>query len=231
MPKHHVTTRLTVSILAAVASLSACDSADQSGSVVAQSEALSAAGSPAFDVDEAFAASAADASDAESSDSYDTAAANDNSYIIFPARPGDKCLEVDGASTSNRAQVQIWTCPTNQVTPTHRRWIFRRVDDRYVRLVNAKSKKCANIKGSSDVNGTKIVQYTCGDSETRNDQWEPHLVSEGHPDYYEFRSKLNPSKCLNVQGGGDAPRGTDLILWPCNQRDNALFTWIPSRQN
>ena len=145
------------------------------------------------------------------------------------------CVEVAGATTANSAQVQIWDCPSynGSITPLHQRWIFRPTSNGYYRLVNGLSGKCMNIKGSTDVNSTKIIQYPCGNNITLNDQWypdlyEPYSGTWGH-DWYQMRSRLNYAKCLNVQGG-NSNRGDDLILYPCSVTANAVFSWRPAKQ-
>lgn len=160
-------------------------------------------------------------------------AADNGPWEINPASYGAACLEVAGGTTSLSGQVQIWTCATlttTGVTPLHQRWIFRSTSNGYYRLVNGKSGMCMNIKGSTDVNSTKIIQYTCGSSTTLNDQWYPRkMKTVAGFDYYRFESRLNPAKCLNVQGNLTA-NGTDLILYTCSSANNNVFTWFPAKQ-
>ena len=160
-------------------------------------------------------------------------AADSGPWEIVPGSLGAKCVEVAGGSTGSSAQVQIWGCASiinGVVTPLHQRWTFRDTTNGYKRLVNGKSKLCANIQGSTDVNSTKIVQYKCGSSTTLNDQWYPQKVkSIAGYDFYQLKSRLNPAKCLNVQGGGTA-NGTDLIIYTCSTANNGIFTWWPAVQ-
>ncbi|MGY4911365.1 RICIN domain-containing protein [Micromonospora aurantiaca (nom. illeg.)] len=159
-------------------------------------------------------------------------AADNGPWEVFPASAVDKCVEVQGGSTASSAQVQVYTCATwgGGVTPLHQRWIFRPTSSGYQRIVNGKTGMCANIKGSTDVNSTKIVQYNCGGSGTLNDQWYPQFVRKiGGFDFYQFKSRLNPAKCLNVQGSTTSD-GSDLILYPCSTTNNAIFSWTPAVQ-
>jgi hypothetical protein len=153
-------------------------------------------------------------------------------WEIFDYSADWMCMEVAGASTQNSAQVQIWDCGSfYNVTPLHQRWIFRNTTNGYYRLVNGNSGKCANIKGSTDANSTKIIQYICGTSDlTLNDQWypDPSFSTGGH-DWYRLRSRLNYGKCLNVQGNGTSA-GTDLILYTCGSGANNFFSWRPATQ-
>jgi hypothetical protein len=159
-------------------------------------------------------------------------AADSGPWQIWPYSAIFSCMEVQGGSTANSAQVQIWRCPSfdGKITPLHHRWIFRNTTDGYYRLVNGKSGKCANIKGSTDANSTKIIQYTCGTSNlTLNDQWYPLYIRNVNADLYQLRSRLNYGKCLNVQGNGTA-NGTDLILYTCSTANNMLWSWSPAKQ-
>ncbi|KAB1926886.1 RICIN domain-containing protein [Micromonospora sp. ALFpr18c] len=159
-------------------------------------------------------------------------AADNGPWEVFPASAVDKCLEVQGGSTALSAQVQVYTCATwdGGVTPLHQRWIFRPTSGGYQRIINGKTGMCANIKGSTDVNSTKIVQYNCGGSGTLNDQWYPQFVRKiGGFDFYQFKSRLNPAKCLNVQGSTTS-NGSDLILYTCATTNNAIFSWTPAVQ-
>ncbi|GAB4104695.1 hypothetical protein AB0C50_27600 [Micromonospora taraxaci] len=51
----------------------------------------------------------------------------------------------------------------------------------------------------------------------------------GRFDFYQFKSWLNPAKCLNVQGSTTS-NGSDLILYPCATTTNAIFSWAPAVQ-
>ncbi|MGW4678090.1 RICIN domain-containing protein [Micromonospora taraxaci] len=104
--------------------------------------------------------------------------ADNGPWEIFPASAVDLCVEVQGGVSTLSAQVQVYDCATwnGGVTPLHQRWIFRPTSGGYQRIVNGKTGMCANIKGSTDVNSTKIVQYNCGGSGMLNDQWYPQFV-------------------------------------------------------
>ncbi|WP_285553050.1 RICIN domain-containing protein [Actinoplanes regularis] len=142
-----------------------------------------------------------------------------------------KCLEVQGGSTANSAQIQNWTCPsaTGKIAPLHQRWIWRNLGNGYFRLINGKSGKCANVKGNSQETSAKIIQYPCGGSTTYNDQWRMVLELKNHNghDYYKIVSRSSEF-CLGVQDNSVA-NGADIIQRSCHS-GAALITWVPAKQ-
>ncbi|MEV8509378.1 RICIN domain-containing protein [Actinoplanes sp. NPDC051475] len=135
-----------------------------------------------------------------------------------------RCAEVAGASTANSAQTQMYGCRTHT---THQRWYFDLLPNGInYRLRNVKSGKCMNVKGASKLEGAKVIQYTCGNADTYNDQWRPLKVSSlGGYDYYQLMNR-NSTLCLTVQGGSSAD-GADLIQGNCGTFPSSSnsFTW------
>lgn len=132
-----------------------------------------------------------------------------------------KCLEVQGGSTANSAQVQLWTCSYSE--GDHRFWYMEQVTPIYWHIWNYKSGKCMNVKGASMSNRAKVIQYPCGGINTHNDQWYLDLYDDGTPDLYQIRNRKS-GKCLNVEGATTV-NGADLIQYTCNGSWNSLFTW------
>lgn len=134
-----------------------------------------------------------------------------------------KCLEVEGGSKDNGAQVQLWTCDG---TKLHRVWYMQEVEPGWWHIWNAKSGKCLNVKGASTANSAKIIQYTCQGVDKFNDQWRLYFtgVTRDHGDLYWIVNRNGNKKCLNAQGASSA-NGTDLIQYDCNLDWNGYFTW------
>jgi hypothetical protein len=136
-----------------------------------------------------------------------------------------KCLEVEGGSTNNSAQVQLWSCDGSQL---HRVWYMREVATGWWHIYNAKSGKCLNVQGASTNNSAKIIQYTCQSTSAYNDQWQ--LLKTGwvgtNGDLYVITNRKS-GKSLNAQGASSA-NGTDLIQYTCGADWNNLFTWWPA---
>jgi hypothetical protein len=141
-----------------------------------------------------------------------------------------KCLEVQGGSTANSAQVQLWDCDG---TKAHRVWYMQEVQAGWWHIWNKKSGKCLNVQGGSTNNSAKVIQYSCQGSGTFNDQWRLFYTggSGANGDLYWIINRKS-NKCLNAQGASSA-NGTDLIQYDCRGGAwNELFTWwwqgIPS---
>jgi hypothetical protein len=137
-----------------------------------------------------------------------------------------KCLEVQGGSTANSAQVQLWTCDE---TKSHRTWYMEEVASGWWHIKNTKSGKCLNVKGGSTDESAKVIQYTCQGLTKKNDQWQ--LLNSGvtgeNGDLYTLHNR-NSGLCLNAQGASTA-NGTDLIQYECGPWWNNFFTWWPAR--
>ena len=54
-----------------------------------------------------------------------------------------KCLEVEGGSTADSAQVQLWSCDE---TKNHRTWYMQEVQSGWWHIKNTKSGKCLNVQ-------------------------------------------------------------------------------------
>jgi hypothetical protein len=150
------------------------------------------------------------------------ALAADGTWQIEPLGDRSTCLEVQGASQANSAQVQLWTCGLPE---PHRVWQFDLQTDGYYHIYNGNSGKCLNVQGGSMSNSAKVIQFSCQGYATTNDQWQPRLWSStANGDFYRLYNRKS-GKCLNVQGGGFAD-GTDLIQFDCSPvAQNNLFTW------
>jgi hypothetical protein len=135
-----------------------------------------------------------------------------------------KCLEVQGGSTANSAQVQLWDC---DYTKAHRVWYMQEVQPGWWHIWNKKSGKCLNVQGGSTTNSAKIIQYPCQGLGKYNDQWQlQYSGATGTLGDLYFIVNRSSGKCLNVQGASTA-NGTDLIQYTCTWAWNSLFTWWP----
>jgi hypothetical protein len=139
----------------------------------------------------------------------------------------DSCVEVQGRSKENSAQVQIWGCHAIPV-PAHHIWNFNNLSNGYYHIWNENSGKCMNVQGGVKTNSAKVIQYTCQGLSKTNDQWKLQYYGGGlHGDVYYIINR-NSGKCLNVQGGS-WDDGTDLIQYTCvHAAPNELFTWWPA---
>ena len=81
-----------------------------------------------------------------------------------------KCLEVEGGSTADSAQVQLWSCDE---TKNHRTWYMQEVQSGWWHIKNTKSGRCLNVQGASKKDSAKVIQYTCQSVSKYNDTWWP----------------------------------------------------------
>jgi Ricin-type beta-trefoil lectin domain-like len=135
----------------------------------------------------------------------------------------DRCAEVQGESTANSAQVQMYGCVS---FARWQRWYFMDLGNGYFRIFNDLSAKCMNVQGASLSNSAKVIQYSCSETSTAtNDQWKLVRVFRDVLDYYQLRNR-HSGKCLNVQGAS-ANNGADLVQYTCdpNGAVNDSFTW------
>ncbi|MFR9799562.1 RICIN domain-containing protein [Streptomyces sp. MS06] len=85
-----------------------------------------------------------------------------------PARQagrGRLCVDVDGASTADRARIQQWTCTGRP----DRQWALRAAAGGRWTLVNLNSGKSADIADGSTAQGAHVVQL--GPDGTATEQW------------------------------------------------------------
>ncbi|MBT2408498.1 MULTISPECIES: RICIN domain-containing protein [unclassified Streptomyces] len=78
--------------------------------------------------------------------------------------------------------------------------------------------KCLNVQGAGNVNGTQVIQYTCGNAD--NELWK--FVPKGIG--YQIVVKSS-NKCLNVAGGVGV--GYNIIQYDCTSQGVANDVWLP----
>ncbi len=150
-------------------------------------------------------------------------------WEIQPYNGINLCLEIQGASQQNSAQVQQYSCRTSGgAVPTHRRWYFETQTNGDLEILAEVSGRCMNIQGATGANNTKIIQYACA-SDNRDNFYVDKVFTINQRDYYEIRSRKFDGMCLNISGASVA-LGTDLILYRCGvAAANDLFTWSTAR--
>ncbi|MEO3850324.1 PQQ-dependent sugar dehydrogenase [Streptomyces sp. B8F3] len=105
-----------------------------------------------------------------------------------------KCLDVEGAATSDGTQVQMYDCNGTGAQTWQR-------EGQTLRALG----KCLDVAGGSAQNGAKTQLYTCNGTGAQNWAVQPdgtivNTVS---------------GKCLDVEGFGTA-NGTKVLLWSCH---------------
>ncbi|MBM7770271.1 hypothetical protein JOD54_000475 [Actinokineospora baliensis] len=126
----------------------------------------------------------------------------------------DKCLDVDGGSLEDGANVIQWSCHggTNQL------WQLVLVESNDIyQISSAASGKCLDVDGASTDDGANVIQWEChGDL---NQQWR--LIA-GPGSTYELQA-VHSGKCLDITGG-DTEDGANVIQWECHGGDNQQWS-------
>jgi glucose/arabinose dehydrogenase len=113
---------------------------------------------------------------------------------------GGKCVDVNGASTTDGARIQLWTCTGG----TNQQWT--RAGNTWRSLG-----KCMDVGGTAD--GALVRLWTCTGTGAQN--WTTGANG----------SLVNPQsgKCLDANGASAAD-GTQLIIWTCHGGTNQRWT-------
>ena len=127
-------------------------------------------------------------------------------YRQLVANSSGLCADVYGASTSNNAAINQWTCKTTG--QANQEWRWNPVSGGYGELQNQNSGKVLVVANASTAAGAKIIQYERNGS--ANGLWKPIALPNGS---WQFQNE-NSGQCLDVYGGSSSP-GVALIQWPC----------------
>ncbi len=127
----------------------------------------------------------------------------------------NKCLDVQGGSTSDGAKIEEWTCNGGGAQK------FQAVSlgSGYWQFKNTNSGKCLDVKGAATSDGTVVQQYSCKSSSWDNQAWTEESVNG----YKRYRGKQS-GKCLDVTGANSAD-GTQIETWSCST--SGAQTWNP----
>jgi hypothetical protein len=115
---------------------------------------------------------------------------------------GSKCVDVSGASSTDGAAIQLYTCNGTAAQT----WTTG--TDHTVRALG----KCLDVTSASTTNGARVQLYTCNG--TAAQQWTlsgGELINTGS------------GKCLDATGV-QSTDGTPLQIWSCTGASNQLWT-------
>jgi hypothetical protein len=142
---------------------------------------------------------------------------NYSGYKHLRAKHSNKCLDVEGASTSAGARIMQHTCHSGK----NQNWTFDPQHDGTYKIVAEHSKKCMDVSNYSTSNGAKIWQWDCGrdiGSKPANQKWK--IINRGNG-YYAFKS-MQSGKCLDIEKASQQD-GANLQQWDCHYGNNQLF--------
>lgn len=139
-----------------------------------------------------------------------------------------KCVDVEGASTSDGGQLQLWPCSgsANQrfhLVPKHG----------YKNIRPVHSGKCLDVEGVSTNNGAQIKQWDCLGASQHNQQWMLVPITHGYGLRYQIVAR-NSGKCLDVEGASHLD-GAKIKQWEClgSSQANQLWqaVWVGKNSN
>lgn len=115
------------------------------------------------------------------------------SYTPLVARHSGKCLDVSGASGSNGAYLQQYTCHGG----LNQQWWLKPIiitgAGTYYEIISENSGKCLDIEDASQANRARAQQYTC---HGKDNQLFLKVFHGGSPSFVARHS----GKCLDVEG-------------------------------
>jgi lysophospholipase L1-like esterase len=113
-----------------------------------------------------------------------------------------KCLDVNGAATTDGTAVQTWSCgdSANQYWSAYTDGTLRSMG------------KCLDAAGGATADGTKVQLWSCHGG--ANQVWQPYNGGYRNP---------ASGRCLDIPGSSTAD-GTQLHLWDCNGGANQKWT-------
>lgn len=125
------------------------------------------------------------------------------------------CLDVKGASTGSKANVQIYEFHNGD----NQLFQFVRTGS-YYKIVCKESGKCLDITGKSTENSANVQQYTCHSQD--NQLWKLELVG----DAFKIISK-SAQKCMDVKSFHKT-NGGNVQIYKCHGGTNQLWRLIPA---
>ncbi len=137
-----------------------------------------------------------------SSSSSSTAPPPPTRHVSTVSGYGGKCVDDRGNSSSNRAQVIIWSCNSSD---SAQGWTFSGGELKH-------NNRCANIQGNGG-SGSKLILWSC--TGASNEKWS-HSSSDGE---YVSAGTAHGLLCVDDPGYSKT-NGTQLIVYKCHNSGN-----------
>ncbi|WP_169950876.1 arabinofuranosidase catalytic domain-containing protein [Microbispora sp. H11081] len=115
-----------------------------------------------------------------------------------------RCLDVNGASQANGAQVLIWDCNGQ----ANQQWTTTSASE-----LRVYGNKCLDVYGGGTADGTAVIIWDCNGQ--NNQKWR--LNSDGSI------TAVGANKCLDVSNNGTA-NGSRVHIWSCHGGTNQKWT-------
>ncbi|MGG8407032.1 RICIN domain-containing protein [Streptomyces sp. 12297] len=133
-----------------------------------------------------------------------------------------KCMDVQGASPSNGADVFQWDCLSS--TQYNQQWYLEINSDGIMRVRAAHSGKCLDVQGASHKDAANVFQWDCLADTYRNQRWflANERVQNGRYTYNIIAQ--HSGKCLDVAGASHL-NGANVFQWTCLGDDQLNQRW------
>jgi hypothetical protein len=128
------------------------------------------------------------------------------------------CADVAGASVSNGAAIDQWTCKTSG--QANQEFQFNPVSGGYGELQNQNSGSDVAVFGASTAAGASVIQYT--QNGTANSLWQPIALSDGTWQFKNEKSGL----CLDMTGNSTSAN-TQFEQWRRHGGVPGRWTEVP----
>ena len=123
-------------------------------------------------------------------------------YYICLASSSSKVIEVKSGSTSNSANVQLYS---NRSTAGYQKWKITKNSDGTYKITNCYSGKVLDVKSAKAVSGTNVQQYTSNSTDAQ--KWKITYAGGG----WKITSALDSSLVLDVAGDSTS-NGTNVQI-------------------
>ncbi|KJK43044.1 ricin B lectin [Lentzea aerocolonigenes] len=127
--------------------------------------------------------------------------------VKISGQQSGRCVDINGASTTNGAQAQLWDCSG----ATNQRWTSTST-----RQLVVYGNKCLDAFGAATANGTAVVSWDCNGG--TNQQWNVNANGT--------ITGAQSGRCLDASGLGTS-NATLLVLWDCNGGANQQWSLVP----
>ncbi|MER7763446.1 RICIN domain-containing protein [Streptomyces sp. NPDC097619] len=140
----------------------------------------------------------------------------------------EKCLDVQGGSLANGADVFQWPCLSPGWQNENQQWYLRPDIDGIMNISPVHSRKCLDVQGKSSKDAANVFQWDCLGDAARNQRW---FLADERFQYGMWTYAIlaqHSGKCLDVEGASQL-NAANVFQWTClgEQQLNQRWTFHP----
>ena len=140
-------------------------------------------------------------------------------YVVVPACSQTRCLDVEGASSSNGADVRLWS---SNMTAAQRIEVSVDRQTGLYELKVAGTGKVLDVTGASTADGANVQQWDSNG--TAAQKW---VISANDDGTFTIESALRDGLVLDVAGAADRD-GAEVDVWSANGTAAQRFSFLPA---